>query len=464
MTDSERHYTRKSLFFYAFLTVMILLVMLHVGHIWLMIRQWNHFFIIDPGLPAEFHHLWKNPAIIGSMTFQVEQNGKVTELDLATFDFRNFNEKFDVIDYRYTISSIQTDLRLLPKEQQDTVYKILADAGLTDFEKAFRQRFVEESLAIIESGQVPIETIQPQVLRTSNTTEVCYLARNFSKLAYTLAHKAMREGDHESALGIMCGIYVVASQLEKGNPVAESFTRSVADSIRIIAGYGILEIVDDLEMPPQKIRDWVKKLQCLASDTPSLADCLTREGVNNEIIQENWRSLYPCRLTESLASPGSRRFINKLRAEKVDIVRMPIIKSLPEAGLFDARWQEYRDYYWLNMNLLLPHLFYPDAYFIRGYVYYEQSLIKLTDLIQLDLKAKQLLNLAILSLLLRSWQIEHGSSPASLSELERLNGAPLPVEPATSMPFPYNASAAKIIEFDVEGGIQGGSFGPLSEP
>jgi len=461
MTDSERHYTRKSLFFYAFLTVMILLVMLHVGHIWLMIRQWNHFFIIDPGLPAEFHHPWKNPAIIGSMTFQVEQNGKIAELDLAAFDFRNFDEKFDVIGYQYSIGSNETNWSLLTKEQQDTVFKILDDRGLTAFEKAFRQRFVEETLAIVASGQMPIEIIHPQVLKTINTAEVIYLARIFSKLAYTLAHKAMREGDHESALGIMCGIYVVALQLENGNPIAESFTRSVADSIRIIAGHGILEIVDDLEMPPQQISDWVKKLQRLASDTPSLADCLTREGVNNEIIQENWRRLYPCLLTESLASPGSRRFINKLRAEKVDIVRMPFIKSLPEVRLLDARLEEYRDYYWLRTSKLLHHLLYPDAYFIRGYVYYEQSLIKLTDVIQLDSKAKQLLNLAMLSLLLRSWQIEHGASPSTLSELERLNGAPLPVEPATSMPFPYNASAAKIIEFDAGGGIQGGSFGPL---
>jgi hypothetical protein len=307
------------------------------------------------------------------------------------------------------------------------------------------------------------EGIQSPVLGLDNVVEVSNFVREFCKLAYTFAHKAMLEGDQESALAMMCGIPLVALQLESENSIWESMARITADRIRQMAGLGVLEIVDGLELPSDRLIEHALRLQLLASQTRPLQLVLELEHKNLTAILSNWQKEHPCLLTKSLNSADSRRYLDDVHRERLRIIGLPFSEAASAAHEFSVRLAEQNDFFDFYLNLL-KNFAYPDVVFIRTYYLYEHPPLSFMDLIEQSYLAEMYLNMAVAALHVRAWQLQHGSLPESLAQVESWSGYKLPKNPITGGPFACNASATTISTFEAYGKLTNCFLAPSQYP
>ncbi len=441
---------RKAVWFWGSLAVILLAVILHAGRLWLMTRQWLEIYSIGHTLTAEQRHEWGIPSFARSMQLSHEVATQSEKLDLKDFDFFTVDEELDELntDYRICIS-VANWLQTSP-DDREKVLQHLAGTKLIHYEKSFYENFVRQSLEWQPGELTQPISLHKRVLGVDNAIEVSNYVHQFCKLAYTLAHKAMLEGDHESALAIMCGIPLVAWQFESENSVWESMIRLSADSIRQMAARGVLEIVDGLEMQPDRIIKHALRLQLLASQTRSLHEVLDQEHKNLMLILSNWQTEYPCLLTKSLNSPGSRRYIDELHREKLRIIALPFSETASAAQEFSRRLKEQDNFSNFYLHLL-KNFAYPDAVFIRGYYLYEHPPFELAALIEESYLAEMYLSMAVTALYVRAWQLEHGSLPESHAQVEAWSGHKLPDNPITGQAFVCTASATTISTFDSDG-------------
>lgn len=441
---------RKTMILISCLVVIFLILLFHAGRFGLMIRQWNNIFVIGFDLPPEQTLEWVNPSITRSILLPSEVPQQPV-FDLQNLDLYDFSEKFAAVDYEYAIDSPAANWQQLTADQRQKVLDIFKEAGLNAYEKSFRKVFVDKALEGF-GRMIPWSGLSSRpALRLKNMLESSNHVRKFGKLVYTFANMAMREGDHQSALEMLCSIHLIAFQFESENYFVESLTKFNSDGLRRLAASGILDVVDSLELSPDEIRRWITRLQNIASCTPTLSQCLNRECEHFLLMLASWNSEYPCILTNSLNSVVSRKFLDDLHQTRIKACLLPYHEATSEAARIDASYEDFKQAYYLDRALLLKNFFYSDAIFIRAYAYYEQPIVKLANLVEQDYEARRGLSLSIAALALRAWQIEYGRMPDSLKQVESWLGAALPGDPKTGSPFPYNASATSIlINVDVD--------------
>lgn len=341
--------------------------------------------------------------------------------------------------------------------------RCLEGKKLFDYEPSFRMNFAKQAAEWHPGMVKQLDGIHGRVLGVDNVIDTSSFVRQLCKLAYTLAHKSMQEGDHESALAIMCGIPVVVLQFESENSLWESLARLTADSVRQMAGRGVLEVVDGVEMHPVEIIKHASRLQLLTSQTRSLREVIDQEKKNLMTILSNWQTEYPSLLTKSLNSPASRRYLDELHREKQLIIALPFSETASAAQKFSRRLKEQDDFSDFSLHLL-KNFAYPDAVFIKGFYVYEHPPFELAALIEESCRAEMYLNMAVTALYVRAWQLEYGSLPESLAQVEAWSGHKLPENPITGRPFVCNASATTISAFDSDGKLSDCYFAPSQYP
>jgi hypothetical protein len=288
--------------------------------------------------------------------------------------------------------------------------------------------------------------------------------RESIRCSYALARMMAASGKHLQALQTMGGIFLAAHLLEADSPNGiPLIAKMIGIALRNIGSIGLLEVAPTLELPGEVIGPWVRHLNRLAQQNPSIELAFLYESrlvpsVFNaealaEFVRKNPGKRSPRTLIHALAQKKLHdEYHQVLYAPGIEAAKLPYPDAMTKTKMMVEKSEEIAG----RMSRIGPHwigyAIQPERFFLD--VFYSIAVPNVNRALEQDFQCRQKMNGALTTLALCSFRRDQGRLPATLAELQTWVGTTFPDDLFGKGPLQFSRTGPKILF----------SVGPDSKP